>query len=241
VLRPDVVADKAAVHLIRTATHGRVLVRRADEETAGLLLGFHGYAESADVQLGRLEEIPGASGWTCVSVQGLNRFYRGRTQDTIAGWMTRQDRELAIDDNIEYVNTAVDLVLRNHTTFHAALQDGIPKDRTASLPIVCVGFSQGVAMAFRAAVLGRVRGSGVIAVGGDVPPELFAAPDARFPPTLLVRGQHDDWYTQAKLDADIAALQARGADVRAAVLDVRHEWTTAVSVEAGHFLRRFRA
>jgi predicted esterase len=227
-MRRTSVPGETAVHLIKTATHGRVLVRRTHDTATGMLVGFHGYAESADVQLERLDAIPGASSWTQVSVQGLNRFYRSRTQDTIAGWMTRQDRERAIDDNVEYVNAAVDAVLA-----------GRPEDRTANLPIVFVGFSQGVAMAFRAAVLGRVRGSGVIAVGGDVPPELFSIQDVRFPPALLVRGRQDDWYTQAKLDADVAALQERGVDVRTAVLDIRHEWTPEVSVEAGHFLFRF--
>jgi predicted esterase len=106
------------------------------------------------------------------------------------------------------------------------------------LPLVFAGFSQGVAMAFRAAVRGRAGATGVIAVGGDVPPELLTEDAARFPPVLLMRGANDDWYTQGKLDADVARLQSRGVDVRAFVFEGGHEWTTGASHEAGLFLER---
>ena len=35
---------------------------------------------------------PGRGSWTRVSVQALHRFYRGRSEITVASWMTRQDR-----------------------------------------------------------------------------------------------------------------------------------------------------
>ena len=38
------------------------------------------------------------------SIQGLHRFYQRRTNEVIASWMTRQDRELAIADNLAYVD-----------------------------------------------------------------------------------------------------------------------------------------
>jgi predicted esterase len=217
-------SGETIVRAVKTAVHGRVLIQHA-VRPSGILLGFHGYAETAEIQLQRLAEIDGAWDWTRVSIQGLNRFYRGRFQETIACWMTRQDREVAIADNIEYVNAAIDTVT----------------DGAHQLPVVCVGFSQGVAMAFRGAVRGRVKCAGVIALGGDVPPELLQDPAARFPAVLLARGANDDFYTQAKLDADVAALQARNTDVRAIVFDGAHEWTPEFSREAGQFLFAFRA
>jgi len=41
-------------------------------------------------------------------VQGLHRFYRSRSEIVVASWMTKQDRELAIGDNIDYVRRAVE-------------------------------------------------------------------------------------------------------------------------------------
>ena len=79
----------------------------------GILVGFHGYMENASIQMERLEAIPGSSAWTLVSIQGLHRFYRGRTEDIVASWMTREDREEAIADNVGYVSAALDHVPRD--------------------------------------------------------------------------------------------------------------------------------
>ena len=86
-------------HVIPTLTHGRMLVRPARAAAArGLLVGFHGYLESAAIQLDRLEGIPGVSAWTLASLQGLHRFYRGRTEEVVASWMTREARDVASAD-----------------------------------------------------------------------------------------------------------------------------------------------
>ena len=203
--------------LISTPTHGRVLLRAADSPAA-LLIGFHGYMENSDIQMERLAAVAGAERWTLVSVQALNRFYKGgQLQEVVAGWMTRQDRDAAIADNIAYIDRVVETVA--------------PSD----VPIVFAGFSQGVAMAFRAATRGVRKGAAVIAVGGDVPPELLADSAVTFPPVLLARGERDEWFTAAKHGADVAALNSRGVEVEGLVYDGGHEWTEEVSRAAARF------
>jgi predicted esterase len=204
---------------LSTPTHGRVLVRDVGSPR-GLFVGFHGYMENAEIQMERLAAVPGAEAWTLVSVQGLNRFYRGRSQDVVAGWMTRQDREDAIRDNVAYVDNVIEAT------------------RGANEPIVYTGFSQGVAMAFRAAIRGKVRAAGVMAVGGDVPPELLADAQSWFPRVLLLRGARDEWYTTEKLGQDYRALRPRCDDVQTLEYDGGHEWTTEVSASAGRFLEQ---
>jgi dienelactone hydrolase len=197
------------IHTIPVQTHGRYLVRDGPPER--LLLGFHGYAQNAEIHMADLETIPGIDAWTVVAVQALNRFYLGRSIETAAGWMTRQDRELVIADNINYVRTVV-----------AAL----PPAKT----IVVEGFSQGAAMAYRAAAnLDRVAGA--IILGGDVPPDV----DGPLPPILIGRGERDDWYTDEKLKKDLKSLAGR-ADVKTAIFDGVHEWTDAFRSAAGEFL-----
>jgi predicted esterase len=202
---------------VEARTHGRVLMRDAPAPR-GLLLGFHGYMENAEIQLTRLESIPGAANWALASVQALNRFYRGRSEEVVAGWMTRQDREAAIDDNIDYVDRVVAVT------------------RVWNQRLVFVGFSQGVAMAFRAAVRSSVPAAGVISVGGDVPPELLTEARLSFPRILLARGDRDQWYTAAKMESDVAALATRGAVPQIVVYPGGHEWTPDVSAAAGAFL-----
>jgi predicted esterase len=191
-----------------------VLVRDVGNPV-GLLVGFHGYMETAAIQMKRLEAIPGSERWTLVSVQALNRFYKGRTEEVVAGWMTRQDREAAIADNISYIDNVVEAT------------------RVGSEPIVFVGFSQGAAMAFRAGVRGEAGAAAICAVGGDVPPELLADAGSRFPRVLLARGKRDEWYTADKLAKDVAALRARGEEPQTLTYDGAHDWTPEVAAAIG--------
>jgi predicted esterase len=213
-------ADAIDIRLVATPTHGRVLVREARAAAMrGILVGFHGYMEHAALQMERLQAIPGSLLWTLVSVQALHRFYRGRSDEVVASWMTRQDRESAIADNLAYVDAAL---------------DEVPHDSTTR--IVYSGFSQGVAMAFRSALRGRHGAAGVIAIGGDVPPELLLDGGAAFPPILLARGTRDEWLTEGKFRSDLNAVATRAARVRALEFDGGHEWNPAVAEAAGDFL-----
>jgi predicted esterase len=212
--------NQIKMHIVPTLTHGRVLVREARAAAQkGLLVGFHGYMENAQIQMERLEAIPGSAAWTLVSIQGLHRFYRGRSEQVVASWMTREDREEAIADNLAYVSAAL---------------DHVPHD--TSTRVVYTGFSQGVAMAFRAALLGVARARAIAAVGGDVPPELLTDTALQFPPILFTRGARDEWLTQERFDRDVAALSARAVGLTTKVYDGAHEWNGEVSQAIGGFL-----
>jgi predicted esterase len=212
------------IHAIEVTTHGRYLVEAASEGTGrGLLVGFHGYGEPAEVMLERLTGLPGSKRWTIVSIQGLHRFYRGRGDQVVASWMTRQDRELAIDDNLKYV---------------AAVVAARARESSVILPVVFAGFSQGVAMAFRAACMSAEKVAAVVAVGGDIPPELTDEQLGRLPAALLARGATDEWYTPAKWESDKARLRTAGVEVIAVGFDGGHEWHPDVNREAGSLLER---
>ena len=202
-------------------THGRILVAPAGAGPLRMLAGFHGYGQNAEEMMEMLRGAA-ADGWTLVSIQGLHRFYRGRTTITVASWMTRQDRELLIDDNVRYTDAALSEAASGQTI-----------DR-----LVCCGFSQGAAMAFRAGLLGSRRADGVIALGGDVPPELLAHQDRVWPLVLMGRGNRDPFYSSAKLAEDEAALRARHAAVETLTFDGAHEWSAAFAARASEFLRR---
>jgi len=202
---------------IETAVHGRYLVRVP--ATAGpwpALVSFHGYAEDAAVNMTALERIPDISGWLLVAAQALHPFYT-KNDRVVASWMTRQDRELAIADNIRYVASIV-----------AAVQD----EFRMRPPIAFAGFSQGGAMAYRAAA--HVGGAGVIVLAADVPPDVAAG----LPPVLIGRGRSDTWYSADTLAADLQRLRGMAVDVDACVFDGGHEWTDEFAAAAGRFLNR---
>lgn len=207
---------------IAAGTHGRYLMEPpVSNGAAPVMFGFHGYAEAAEAQLDRMRAVPGAGRWRLVAIQGLHRFYQRRDNQVVASWMTRQDRELAMADNLAYVG---------------AVMNEVAREFPEAPRLVLAGFSQGVAMTFRAAVAAPQRVDGVIAVGGDIPPELDAAALARVGAALVCRGERDDWYTAEKFDNDLRRLREAGAVVRPFVFGGGHEWSDDVLRAAGAFL-----
>ena len=169
--------------------------------------------------LEEMRRIPGSDAWRLVSVQALHRFYtRGGNQDVVASWMTRQDRESAIADNIEYLNRAV----------AAGGED--------AGAIVYLGFSQGASMAARAAVRGSIRAAGLVMLGGDIPPDVRDGPTAEFPPVLIGVGSRDTWYSGARSDADIAFLEQRGIPHEVVRFDGGHEFTDEFRSRVGRWI-----
>jgi len=143
-----------------TEIHGRYFVEPSRSgSNARWLVGYHGQAQTAEAFLEDLARVARGANWLRVSIQGLNRHYAGRAQAIVASWMTSQDRELAIADNVRWVDAVLDQVEREF---------GAPR------AIVHAGFSQGVAMAYRAGLLGRRPAAGIVAACGDVPPELLS-------------------------------------------------------------------
>jgi (2Fe-2S) ferredoxin/predicted esterase len=208
---------------IAARVHGRYLIEPPSptRSSAPVLVGFHGYAEDAEAQLARLCSIPGSSRWLIVSIQGLHRFYRRRSDAVVSSWMTRQDRDSMISDNVTYVAAVMDEVARTWPTTDT---------------LVLAGFSQGAAMAFRAACLGPRRASAVIVAGGDVPPDLAQEALASIPLVILGRGAHDDRYSAERFDADKARLERAGVEVRPVSFDGGHEWGDAVKRKAAELL-----
>jgi predicted esterase len=206
---------------IAALVHGRYLLETpADPEGCPLVVGFHGYGENADLHLEQLRRLPGAARWVLCAVQALHPFYN-RAGDVIAGWMTRQQREHAIEDNLRYVASVVAEVKR---------------ELPVSERLAYLGFSQGAAMAYRAAAGSGHPCQGVVVLGGDLPPELESRELSHFPSVLLGRGSSEEWYDAAKMEHDVELLRKKGIDVRPFVFPGGHEWTNEFRAEAGRFL-----
>ena len=211
------------VYTIDARTHGRYLVRAPKGPPPWpLLVGFHGYAETAGDHLNELTRIPGTEGWLVVAIQALHPFYT-RKERVVASWMTRDDREHAIADNVDYVGRVLDRIRQEHQT---------------KATLVFAGFSQGGAMAYRAAA--NYRADGLIILAADAPPDVVTQRRVTLPPVLIGRGIRDDWYTEAKERADVTALKNAGVHVETCVFDGGHEWTDPFRAAASTVLRRLQ-
>ncbi|MEP6782075.1 MAG: phospholipase [Acidobacteriota bacterium] len=191
---------------IATQIHGRYLVE-IPEHSRATLVGFHGYQENAAINFEILKKIAHGRSMGIVSIQGLHRFYT-RANDVVASWMTKEDRDAAIADNVAYVGNVL-----------AAIGEEFGITR----PLIYAGFSQGVAMAYRAAVMVQRPCDGVIALAGDVPPDV-APLASSLPRVLLGRGTEDKWYTAEKAAADLATLRGAGRQVVEHVFEAGHVW-----------------
>jgi predicted esterase len=212
---------EATLHTIATTTHGRYLVRPPDHAPARVaVVGFHGYGQRAQHLLDEMQALPGAGACLLVSVQGLHRFYIRATGEVVAHWMTSEDRELAIADNIAYVDAVVQAVAAAH-----------PFER-----LVFLGFSQGASMASRAAAHAGDRCHGLIMLGGDVAPEVLAR-GTRLPRTILGRGTTDAFYSAKQFTADSEALEERGALGAAIEFTGGHEFTPTFRAAAGALIQ----
>ena len=217
-------------HTIATRTHGRYLLDRpAGDGPLPMLVGFHGYAERAENMLDALRRVRGDRAWLLVSIQALNRFYT-RSQEIVANWMTREDRDLAIADNVDYV---------------AAVVAAVRREQSTTSTLVYAGFSQGVAMAYRAAAFAAERGddvpspSGLIVLAGDVPPDV-APRLTSLPPILIGRGSSDDWYTEQKAALDLDLFMRAHVTPHLHVFAGGHVWDESFVAAAGQSLDRAR-
>lgn len=211
-----VYTDAMALHVIPATTSGRYL-EEGPESPRAVVFSFHGYGQNAEENLADIRRIRGSETLRFVAVQALHWFYRSRSDEVVASWMTRLDRDQAIGNNVAYVRNVVDRV-----------RHGRPR-----VPFFFAGFSQGTAMAWRAAA--SIPGSaGVIILGGDLPPDVTDV--ALLPPILLGRGMRDDWYTEEKLQRDLGRLQA--ARVETCEFDGGHEWGEAFLERASRFLEQ---
>lgn len=206
---------------LAATVHGTYLVAPpAEGPPRAAVVGFHGYGEPAADHLAALRRLPGAERWLLAAVQGLHPFYR-KDGSVVASWMTSFDRDNAITDNTRYT---------------ASVLAALAQDHPAVERWALTGLSQGVAMAYRTAAGAPHRIHALVALAGDVPPDVAEAGMDGFPPVLVGRGTGDSWYSDEKLAADLETLGGSDVECETCVFTGGHEWTPEFLTRAGAFL-----
>lgn len=195
---------------------GRFLLREAPAANAPLLAGFHGYGEEAEAELERLAAIAGSQCWRLCAIEALHPFVDPKGGFG-SSWMTSRHRERRIEENVRYVDAVLDEVGRGG-------------------PLLLHGFSQGTAMAARAALLGKRRPVGLVLVGGGLPGELKGL--EALPPLLLARGSRDPLFSRELFDEECLRLQRDGAAVSPLTFHGAHAPAGGYFEAAGAFLLR---
>jgi predicted esterase len=179
-----------------------------DDELRELWIVCHGYGQLAGTFIESFSAV--ATPQRLIAApEALSRFYLDPSRSPSdplprvgAAWMTREDRQNEIEDQIRYLDA-----------LHDRLRPAAVRDRVR---LRVLGFSQGVATAGRWVAYGRARTSQLILWAGKFPPDVDLRPLAEKlagAPVLLVTGTRDslaswsgaDEETKRFADAGIAA------------------------------------
>ena len=195
-------------HHLRVSRTARYYVDGAlDGAVRDVWIACHGYGQLAAEFLADCASLR-AAGRAIVAPEGMSRFYveggfHGPDSKVGATWMTREDRLAEIEDYIGYLDALHDEVFARVDR------------KTARLNVL--GFSQGTATVSRWIAAGRVRPDRLILWGALLPPDLDldAARGALARLELvLVAGRRDRFVDDAKLSAQVAALERLGITAR---------------------------
>ncbi len=214
----------------RTARYFTVGGSEGDADTnelRELWIVVHGYGQLA----GKFLEpfVPLATPWRrIVAPEGLSRFYLERSRvgvNTQAGvgatWMTREDREHEIADQIVYLDALLDQLLPEASEPHVRLR--------------VLGFSQGVATVSRWLVRGRrVRANEVVFWAGSFPAdvELSQLVDRLAgAPVVFAVGARDELASWAAADVEVSRFSAVGIDARLVTFNGGHRLDSATLSE----------
>lgn len=194
----------------RSVYYGVWEPQRAVEEPPGLLLAFHGYGQSANSFLQPLKPARDRN-LLVVAPQAPNQFYWQQGTSAVGfTWLTRYQRENSLEDNRAYLAELI-----------RVLSETYAFDRNR---VFALGFSQGVAMAFRFAESGVVPLAGLAAVCGDLPKDVEEQLDSveRFP-VLVMHGKEDPVVPPKKSEDAATALESHGFAVETDFFDGGHE------------------
>ena len=178
-----------------------------DAELREVWFVCHGHGQLAARFLSRFVPVE-RSDRLFIAPEALSRFYLTNTPNGVhrpdspigATWMTREDREAEIRDQITYLDMVHDEIFR--------------RVERKNVRLWVLGFSQGVSTVIRWLAAGSsISADRVVLWAGMIPPELDAGPAralwARAPVTMVV-GSTDEFATPKVVAAQEAKLRELG-------------------------------
>ncbi len=164
-----------------------------------LLIVLHGFGQVAG-QFIKVFEPLAKKGILVAAPQGAHQFYTHLKKGQVGfSWLTRYERDQSVVDFVGYMEQ-----------FYKLLQERFEVD---SQRVFMLGFSQGVSMAYRTWAHSSLPVRGVIACGGDLPPDIVEQLDS-LPPIriLLVHGRQDEDVSPEKAKEALEHLTAHGLE-----------------------------
>ncbi|MFM6935658.1 MAG: alpha/beta hydrolase [Flavobacteriales bacterium] len=164
-------------HTILLQKHFRYFLSEDFTQKRKLLIALHGYGQLALYFAKKFSQIP--EDYALLAPEGMHRFYlQGSSGRVGASWMTKEGRELDIEDNLRNLNQLLSSVMEHHVFDEICL----------------LGFSQGGATAARWYYQGPSRFDRFILWASVFPPDI-EKPVRSTGNTHFVLGTDDPYYT----------------------------------------------
>jgi predicted esterase len=149
-----------------------------------MIIALHGYGQLAKYFIRKIEAL--SSEYLIVCPEGPHRFYlKGSSGRVGASWMTKEAREMDMEDNLHWLNALIDEMKQQH--------------KPASITLL--GFSQGAATAARWYQQNPKLFDQLILWAAVFPPDLDTGTFPRENPMHFVLGSEDEYYQGA--DAEV--------------------------------------
>lgn len=212
----------AAVATSTTAYYTVQVPNAGVNEETRILCVLHGWGQNSRSILRRFAPLRD-SNVLVVAPQGPHQFYLDmETKKVGFTWLTVYDRNRAVADIAGLIDTVLGRVQEDHGL------EGVP---------FILGFSQGVSIAYRYHLLAGRPVRGIIACGGDIPPDV-QRPLGKVSPldVLLVHGENDAIVPPTKAQEAEGILQSMGHHVRRFDFDGGHELSPEAVVAIGKWV-----
>jgi predicted esterase len=195
----------------------------ASADVRELWVVCHGYGQLAAAFLEAFRPIAEPTRLV-VAPEALSRFYLDRTLGATdppprvgATWMTREDRDHEVADQIAYLDVL-------HDTLRGRL------DGSTDVRLRVLGFSQGVATVGRWIAYGRARAAELICWAGSFPPDVDLAVLSRRldgAAVTLVAGDRDELATWMNAEVQLRRFVDAGLTARLVRFDGGHRLDAA--------------
>ncbi|MGB1017517.1 MAG: alpha/beta hydrolase [Chitinophagales bacterium] len=179
--------QKHEIEITKTARY--FTLGELNENTNTIWFVLHGYAQTAEDFLESLKPLQQENTFI-IAPEGLSRFYwRDFSNNPVASWMTKTDREVDIDDNMKYLSKLYKSLFS--------------KVNLSNIKVNYLGFSQGAATLSRWLFQENLKVNNVFFYAGNIATDLNYASSKQYINANLyfIYGDNDFFIKQKDADA----------------------------------------
>ena len=176
--------QKVKLPITKTARYYQI--GKVDSSVKNFWIVLHGYGMLAEYFIKKFKILENDN-FLVIAPEGMNRFYLNGTYGRVgASWMTKEEREDDIEDNMNYLNALYD----EHI-------DKLSKD----VKVTVFGFSQGSPTACRWIARRNPANSNLMIWASDIPADVLEGGKYKLPQTTPVKlfiGDEDEYIDESR-------------------------------------------